>query len=150
MRIFILSIVFFLANSLYANEIQTFTSYVYPIKIDANSSIEKIFMGEASEYYENSNKYLSAKGVKDKHSKKVAATYGLQSALHGGGAIGFISTGIIVGAKMGYDYFVEDNEYLVVSLITNSDGNSTLAYTLIVANNSLSKNELEKYQRRIK
>jgi len=133
---------------LFANEIQIFSSFNKKIELNKESTFKKIYYGSAEKFYANPSKYLSKKDLKR------TATYGLESVETGiksisaggngkGGLIGLASVVVVSIGKAGYNWIVKDNEYLYISLITNSKGEQALCYTLIVANDSISKSEGE-------
>lgn len=137
-----------LAGSLFANEVQVFSSKTLPIAIDPGSKVEKLFYGTSEEFSKEQAEIMKSITLKN------GATYGLQATgatLQGattgdvkGGVIGLASVAAVTLGKMGYDYFTADNDYVYLSLVTNSNQQQTMIYTLIVANNSLSDEEGEK------
>ena len=137
-----------LVSFLNANEIQVFSSLTKKIEIDSSCDFEKIYYGEAEEFYKNPSKYLNEASIKN------ASTYGMQAMSNGikslsaggtgqGGLIGLASVAVVSLGEMSFNWIVSDNEYIYISVATNTKGEQTLIYTLIVANNSLDDKEGE-------
>jgi len=139
-----------LVTSVSANEFQVFSSFTKKIEIDSNSNsnFKKIYYGKAEEFYKNPSKYLNEANIKQ------ITTYSLQSITNGvnslaaggtgkGGLIGLAGIAIISIGEVGYNWIISDNEYIYLSLVTNTKGEQTLIYTLIVANSSIDDDEGE-------
>jgi len=158
----IIIIMIALTISLLANEIQVFSTNTMHITLDKNSKITNIFNGELNDFYKNSEKILKSKEVAEAIANGIhqSAMYANNAGnLYNGQSINvnqIVSGGI--GALAGYaigkslQWVVSDNEYVSVSVVTNSKGETTLIETLIVANYSISnekvkeigKNEIQK------
>lgn len=137
-----------------ANEIQVFTSNTMHIAIDKDAKVTPLYFGPANEFYKNRKDYLAKLNAK---TEKTAATYGLMSLTNvaqgigtgsnadlKGGAIGLASIAVISLSKATYDAITADKEYLFLSKVINSAGKETYIYTLIVANDSITKEEASK------
>jgi len=140
-----------LTASLFANEVQVFTSNTMHISIDKDAKVTPLYFGPAYEFYNNRAEHLKQINAA---TKKNAATYGLMSlgnvaqgvgtgstADLKGGAIGLASVAVISLTKMAFDSFTADNEYLYLNRVVNTKGEETYIYTFIVANDSITQEE---------
>jgi hypothetical protein len=125
------------ACGLTANEIQVFSSQTNRIDIDAGSSFEKLYFGTAKGYSKAPEKYLNAKTMVR------ASARGLQKAgvspAERSSAKKFIPVTAEAPGKTLFDWNSTDHDYIYVSLVTNTKGEQTLAYTLIVAEKPVKK-----------
>jgi hypothetical protein len=150
MRKIILLILFVI--SIYANEIQVFNSNSMHIELDSKSKITTIYNGSLEDFYKNSKEIIESKVVTSAimngmHS--AAMTSNSTGNLYNGSNIDInqITAGG-VGALAGYalgsgvTWVISDNEYISVSVVVNSKGEPTMIKTLIVANNSISNEEV--------
>lgn len=148
MKNILLSTIFAVVSVASANEIQTFTTNTLHIELDKNTKFVNVYNGTLANFYENSSKILNSKEVL---SVGVNGAYkgALNSGFSANGQVNsdFASAGAI-GALAGYalgsgvTWVISDNEYLSISKATNTKGEVTLLQTLIVANNSISDNEI--------
>ena len=135
------------AITLIANEIQVFNTNTMRINLDSNTKFEKVYMGKYSDFMENAQSILSTKevilasasGALIGASMSQAASSDL-AANAGAGAAGAL-VGYAIGS--GFKWIINDNEYVYISLATNSKGESTLIQTLIVANSFLYDSTIE-------
>jgi len=141
-----------LGLSLMANEIQVFSTNTMQIELDSNSKITNIYNGSLEDFYKNSKAIIEGPKVTNAiingmHSAAMTAT--TTGNIYNGTNVQvnqIISGGIgaLVGLGIGYgvSWIVSDNEYISISVVVNSKGESTMIQSLIVANNSISEEEI--------
>lgn len=138
-----------LGLSVYANT-QVFISNTMDIKLDKNTKYEKVFLGTYTDFMNN------AKDIIDSDTLKVglvntglatlntAANNGTFKHLDAGG--GLIGAGAILAVSLGIAIFgndyedksITDKRYVYTALATNSKGEKTTIYGLVVSPSELS------------
>ena len=149
LKLFITSIVF--VGAIMANEIQVFTKNTMDLPLDSKTVTEKIYSGKYDDFMKNPKKYLSKGFAAATANGAFVGAYNSTNAINAMGKSDFSQVGIgaitglaVYGAYAAGSWFVSDNQYLYLTLAINSKGKKTMIQTLIVANNSLSDNEIEK------
>ena len=144
-----------LTFSVFANEIQVFTSNSLHVELDRGSKIKKMFSGTHDAFKANKSKILNddlAKGVTAASLNaftSVTSNIGnlakgtLSEGLQGAG-IAAVGSLAVVAVKIVYDKIVEDHEFMVVSIAVNSKGEKTMLQTLVVSNDDIELEEAEK------
>lgn len=135
--------------NLFANSTQVFVSNTMHIELDSNTNYEKVFLGTKEDFYKESNNIFKSELVQQ---AAVASSLSAVAAAGANGSFkgldsngGLIGAGLIlgaVGAIKTYEYIVSDNEYVYVATATNSKGEKSLIYSLIVSNYSLNDSSL--------
>jgi len=139
--------------NVYANEIQVFTTNTMHIKLDSKTKVTEVYNGTLEDFYKNSEKIIESKTVTSAIANgmhSAAMTSNSTGNLYNGSSVDAsqIASGGI-GALAGYalgsgiTWIISDNEYISVSVVVNSKGESSLIQTLIVANNSISNSEVK-------
>jgi len=149
MKKILLSTVFSLVSMVSANEIQIFTTNTMHIALDKETKFVNIYNGTLANFYENSSKILNSKEVlsvgvngayKGALNTDFSANGQVNSDFASAGAIGALA-GYALGS--GVKWVISDNEYLSISKAINTKGEATLLQTLIVANYSISDNDIK-------
>ena len=135
--------------SLFANEVQIFTSNTMQLALDKGTRIEKVFSGTKEEFYKNRVDILNSdlvKGAAMATLKAYGATATNVGSYNGGiegGLIGLAASMLVIGGVKTYEYFVADNEYVLISIATNSKGLKTMLQTIVVSNSNIELSEAE-------
>lgn len=137
--------------NLIANSTQVFISNTMQIELDSDTVYEKVFLGTKEDFYKESESLYNSKLIQESavaSSMSVIAAAGANQSFSkldmNGGLIGAGLIIGVVGSIKTYEYIVADNEYVYVSTATNSKGEKTLVYGLIISNYSLNDSSLEK------
>ena len=138
-----------------ANEIQVFTSNTMHLTLEQNATTEKVFAGTYEEFNKEYAEIMKSNLVTTAAWTAYHGTMITASAFAAGaGSIrGDSIPGLVVGlafvavagvSKMAYDYITADNEYIILYIAVNSNGDKTMLQTHIVANYSITVEEAEK------
>lgn len=138
-----------------ANEIQVFTSNSMHLTLEKNATVEKVFAGTYEDFNKQYAEIMKSKLVSTAAWTAYSGTMITAGAFAAGaGSIqGDSIPGLVVGlafvavtgvSKMAYDYITADNEYIVLNIAVNSNGDKTMLQSHIVANYSITIEEAEK------
>jgi hypothetical protein len=134
-----------------ANEIQLFTSNTMHIELDSNTKIEKVFFGESEDFYKQYKDIMQTDMVQKAafhgalSATAVAASRGTFKNLNSNnGLAGVAAIAAFTVGKITYDWATSDNEYVLVTIATNSAGEKTMLQTMLVTNYSVDLEEGEK------
>ncbi len=139
--------------SVYANSVQVFKTNTMHLQVDSNTKLEKLFVGTMQEYTQRQKEILSSQTIKSAVGESAVTMFRTNAsnlgeiAKSGGTSGGLIGAGLILGmtAVMGAtNYITQDFSYLYLAKGTNADNQETLIYSLIISNNKLENEEIEK------
>lgn len=149
----IVTILFIGIISVYANSVQVFKTNTMHLQVDSNTKLEKLFVGTMQEYTQRQKEILSSQTIKSAVGESAVTMFRTNAsnlgevAKSGGTSGGLIGVGLILGVtavKGATDYITEDSIYLYLAKGTNVDNQETLIYSLIISNNKLENEEIEK------
>ena len=149
----IVTILFIGLISMYAESVQVFKTNTMHLQVDKNTKLEKLFVGTMEEYTKRQKEILSSQTIKSAVGESVVTVFNTNAsslsevAKNGGSSGGLIGAGLILGmtAVMGAtNYITEDFIYLYLAKGTNVDNQETLIYSLIISNDKLENEEIEK------
>lgn len=123
-----------LSSALMANDIQVFTSNSTHLVLDKGSQIKEVFFGTEEAFKAQSDSFKKAGGSILSGFADLGNAGGAGAAGAAGGAIAVLASAALIE---GYNSIVSDNNYVLISEATASNGHSTMLKTLVITNYSI-------------
>lgn len=148
-------IAIFSSVTVFADNIQVFTTNTMHLTIDKTKKLEIIYSGEKEEFMKEASSLLNSDLVKNAAASSVlsaTASAGVQDSFKGldanGGLVGVAVIGVITAGILSYDYISKsklfnDSEYVFVAKAKNANNKETLIFSYIISNNELTKEEIK-------